>query len=66
MSAVNNCILREEDNQDEDMFEPPRRVVLALVIFICNSARIVNVQAFAANSQSRVLVHTPDIIPAKF
>ena len=27
--AVNACILREEDNQEEDMYNPPRRVLLA-------------------------------------
>ena len=47
--AVNAYILREEDNQEEDMYNPPKRVLLALVIFICNSARTVNVQAFVAN-----------------
>ena len=41
---------QEEDNQEEDIYNPPWRVLLALVIFICNSAGSVNVQAFAANS----------------
>ena len=54
VSVVNARILQEEENQDEDTYDPPRRIILALVIFICDSARIVNVQAFAANSQKRV------------
>ena len=36
------------------MYDPPRRVLLAPTIFVCDSAGTVNVQAFAANSQSRV------------
>ena len=52
--VVNACIFREEDNQEEDMYNPLKRVLLALVIFICNSARTVNVQAFAANLQNRI------------
>ena len=49
--SVNACILREEDNY---IYNPSRRVLLALVIFICNNAGSVNVQAFATNSQTRV------------
>ena len=52
--AVNARILREEDNQEEDMYNPPRRVLLAPVIFICDSVGTVNVQAFAANLQTQV------------
>ena len=52
VSAVNTRILREEENQDEDAYDPPRRVLLAPVVFICDSVGTVNVQAFAANSQS--------------
>ena len=54
VSAVNACILQEEENQDEELYEPPRRVLLALVIFVCDSVGTVNVQAFVANSQIRV------------
>ena len=54
VSAVNSRILREEENQDEDTYDPPRRILLALTIFVCDSAGTVNVQAFAANSQSQV------------
>ena len=52
VAAVNGCILREEENPDEDMFEPPRQVLLAPAIFICDNVGTVNVQAFATNSQS--------------
>ena len=52
--SVNACILREEDNQEEDTYNPPRRVLKAPVIFICVSAGSVNVQVVAANSQTRV------------
>ena len=52
--SVNARILREEDDQGEDTYSPPRRVLKALVIFICNSVGCVNVQAFAANLQTRV------------
>ena len=52
--SVNGRILREEDDRGEDTYSPPRRVLKAPVIFICDSARCVNVQAFAANSQTRV------------
>ena len=52
--SFNARILRDEDNQKENIYNPPKRVLLALVIFICNSARSVNVQAFAASSQTRV------------
>ena len=51
---VNAKILREEENQDEDAYNPPRRVLLAPTIFDCDSATTMNVQAFAANSQSWV------------
>ena len=51
--SVNARILRE-DNQGEDAYSPPRRVLKAPVLFICDSAGSVNVQAFAANSQTRV------------
>ena len=37
--SVNACILREEDNQEEDIYNPPRRVLKAPIIFICNSCR---------------------------
>ena len=52
--SVNARILREDDDQGEDTYSPPRRVLKALIIFICDSAGSVNVQAFAANSQTRV------------
>ena len=52
--SLNAHILREDDNQDEDVFNQPRRVLLAPAIFIYNSARSVNVQAFAANLQTQV------------
>ena len=48
--SLNARILREDDNQDEDVFNQPKRVLLAPTIFICDSARSVNVQGFAANS----------------
>ena len=54
VSAVNARILREEENQDEDAYDPPRRVLLASTVFVYDSSGIVNVQAFVANSQSRV------------
>ena len=54
VSAVNARILWEEENQDDDVYNPPRRVLLALTVFVCDSAGTVNVQAFAANSQSQV------------
>ena len=54
VSAVNARILQEEENQDEDIYDPPRRVLLAQTVFVCDSAGTVNVQAFAANSQSWV------------
>ena len=47
-------IMREDDNQEEDIFNLPKRVLLAPIIFICNSDGSVNVQAFAANSQTWV------------
>ena len=46
-------ILREDDSQDEDVFNQPRRVLLAPAIFICDSAGSINVQGFAANLQTR-------------
>ena len=52
--SLNAQILREDDSQDEDVFNQPRRVLLAPAIFICDSAGSVNVQGFAANSQTRV------------
>ena len=48
--SLNARILRENDSQEEDIYNPPRRVLLAPVIFICDSAGSVNVQAFAPNS----------------
>ena len=52
--SVNVQILREDDDQGEDAYSPPRRVLKAPVFFICDSAGSVNVQAFAMNSQTRV------------
>ena len=52
--SLNARILREDDSQDEDVFNQPRRVLLAPAIFICDSAGSVNVQGFAANSQAQV------------
>ena len=52
--SLNARILREDDSQDEDVFNQPRRVLLAPAIFIYDSAGSVNVQAFAANSQTWV------------
>ena len=52
--SLNARILREDDIQDEDIFNQPRRVLLAPAIFICNSAGFVNVQGFATNSQTQV------------
>ena len=52
--SLNARILREDDSQDEDVFNQPRRVLLAPAIFICDSAGSVNVQGFVANSQTRV------------
>ena len=52
--SLNARILKEDDSQEEDIFNPPRRVLLAPVIVICNSAGSINVQAFAANSQTQV------------
>ena len=48
--VVNARILQKEENQDEDTYDPPRLVLLALVIFVYNSAGTENVQAFVANS----------------
>ena len=39
--SINACILKEEDNQEEDIYNPPRGVLLS--IFIYNSAGFVNV-----------------------
>ena len=47
--SVNVQILREDDNQGEDAYSLPWRILKAPVLFIC-----VNVQAFAANLQTRV------------
>ena len=52
--SLNARILREDDSQDEDVFNQPRGVLLAPAIFICDNAGSVNVQGFAANSQTRV------------
>ena len=52
--SLNAQILRENDSQDKDIFNQPRRVLLAPAIFICNSSGSVNVQVFAANLQTRV------------
>ena len=52
--SVNARILTEEDDQGEDTYSPLRRVLKALVIFICDSTGCVNVQAFVVNSQTRV------------
>ena len=52
--SINVRILREDDDRGEDAYSPPRRVLKALVLFICDSVGSVNVQAFAANSQTRV------------
>ena len=52
--SVNVRILREDDDQGEDTYSPPRRVLKAPVIFICDNVGSVNVQAFATNSQTRV------------
>ena len=51
---VNARILREDDDQGEDAYSSLRRVLKAPVLFICDSAGSVNVQAFAVNSQTRV------------
>ena len=50
--SINACILKEEDNQEEDTYNPCRRVLKALVIFIYDNAGSINVQVFAANSQT--------------
>ena len=52
--SLNARILREDNNQDKDVFNQPRRVLLAPTIFIYDSAGSVNVQGFAANSQTQV------------
>ena len=52
--SVNACILKEDDDQGEDTYNPSRRTLKAPVIFIYDSAGSVNVQAFAANLQTRV------------
>ena len=52
--SVDARILREEDNQEEDIYNPSRKVLLAPRIFICNNAGSVNVQAFATSLQTRV------------
>ena len=52
--SLNARILKEDNSQDEDVFNQPKRVLLAPAIFIYDSAGSVNVQAFAANSQIRV------------
>ena len=63
--SLNAQILREDDSQDEDVFNQPRRVLLARAIFICDNAGSVNVQAFAANSQTQVWsVHRTMYLPS--
>ena len=52
--SVNVRILREDDDRGEDAYSPPRRVLKAPILFICDSVGSVNVQAFATNSQTRV------------
>ena len=52
--SLNARIVREGDSQDEDVFNQPKRVLLAPAIFICDSVGSVNVQGFAANLQTRV------------
>ena len=52
--SLNARILREDDSQDEDIFNQPRRVLLAPAIFICDNVGSINVQAFATNSQIQV------------
>ena len=65
VSAVNARILWEKENQDEDVYDPPRPVLLASTVFVCDSAGTMNVQAFAANSQSRVWsVHRTLYLPS--
>ena len=54
MSDIKARILWEEKNQDEDIYDRLRRVLLAPAVFVCDNARTVNVQAFAATSQSRI------------
>ena len=51
---LNARILKEDDDQGEDTYSPPRRVFKAPIIFIYDSAGRVNVQAFAVNSQIQV------------
>ena len=41
--SLNARILREDDSQDEDVFNQPRRVLLAPAIFICDNVGSVNV-----------------------
>ena len=63
--SLNARILREDDSQDEDAFNQPRRVLLAPTIFICDNAGSVNVQGFAANSLTRVWsVHRTLYLPS--
>ena len=52
--VVNARVLWKVENQDEDAYDPLRRVLLALTIFVYHSVGTVNVQAFAANSQSQI------------
>ena len=52
--SLNPRILRKDDSQEEDIYYPPRRVLLAPIIFIRDSAESINIQAFATNSQTRV------------
>ena len=48
--SLNARILREDDSQDEDVDNQPRRVLLAPAIFICDSVGSVNVQGFTTKS----------------
>ena len=66
VSAINVRILREEENQDEDAYNPPRWALFAPVVFVCDSARTVNVLTFAANSQKQLgLVRSQDVVLVK-
>ena len=52
--AANARIVREEENPEEDLYNPRRWILRAPALFVCDSASTVNVQAFAASSQSCV------------
>ena len=63
--SINAHILREEDNQEEDIYNLPKKVLKAPVVFIYDSAGSVNVQAFALNSQTWVWsVHQKMYLPS--